>query len=263
MDRRLMCVFAHPDDESLGMGGTLAKYAAEGAEICLVSATRGERGWGGRQEAYPGEQELGRMREAELRCAAQTLGVKEVRFLGYMDGEVDKAEPQEIIGRIAAEMRRFKPHVVVTFGPDGAYGHPDHIAVSQFTCAAVVEASQFGSDGGWEGVLKLYYMVDALDLVELVKQAIGGIRFPVDGAMREHFGWQDWMITTRIDATGYWQTAWKAVQCHASQLVGMGALRQMTPEQHQRVWGMGTFYRAFSRTNGGRQVERDLFEGIG
>jgi LmbE family N-acetylglucosaminyl deacetylase len=86
----------------------------------------------------------------------------------------------------------------------------------------------------------------------------------VDGVMREHVGWQEWMITTRIDATRYWETAWKAVQCHSSQLVGMmSALNQMTPEIHQRVWGKGTFYRAFSRVNGGRQVEQDLFEGIG
>jgi LmbE family N-acetylglucosaminyl deacetylase len=265
MSKRLMCVFAHPDDESLGMGGTLAKYAAEGAELALVTATRGERGWGGRREENPGPQALGRIREAELRCTAEVLGIKDLTFLGYMDGEVDKAAPAEIVERIAREIRRFKPQVVVTFGPDGAYGHPDHIAISQFTSAAVVmaaNASQAGlQDLSPHTVLKLYYMADSLELVELVKQVLGGIQFTVDGKLRQHVGWLDWMITTRIDASAYWQTAWQAIQCHTTQLVGMSGLSQMTPEQHCMAWGTGTFYRAFSLVNGGRRGEKDLFEG--
>lgn len=265
MVRKLMCVFAHPDDESLAMGGTLAKYAAEGVEICLVTATRGQRGWGGRKDDYPGAQKLGEMREAELRCAAKTLGVKEVVFLGYMDGEVDRVEPGEIIEKIAAEIRRFQPQVVVTFGPEGAYGHPDHIAISQFSAAAVVVAAA-GTTAHL--VSKLYYTVDSLELVALVKEVMGGIDFEVDGKMREHTGWKDWMITTHVDASGYWQTAWEAIQCHATQMVGMAALKKMTPEQHRQAWGTGNFYRPFSLVKGaaagysGRKVEEDLFVGI-
>lgn len=259
MKKKLMCVFAHPDDESLAMGGTLAKYAAEGVEICLVTATRGQRGWGGRKTDYPGAERLGEMREAELRCAAQRLGVKEVVFLGYMDGEVDHCVPGEIIRKIAAEIERFQPQVVVTFGPEGAYGHPDHIAVSQFTAAAVVRAA---AEDPAHQVAKLYYTVDSLELVKLIEEVMGGIHFAVDGQMREHTGWKDWMITTRVDASAYWQTAWEAIQCHATQLAGMAGLRKMTPEQHQMAWGKGNFYRQFSLVNGGRKVEEDIFEGI-
>jgi len=266
MNRKLMCVFAHPDDESLGMGGTLAKYAAQGVETSLVVATRGERGWGGRKEEYPGEMELGRIREAELRCTAQVLGIKELNFLGYMDGEVARVKPMEIIQRIAGEIRRFQPQVVVTFGPDGAYGHPDHVAISQFTSAALLAAAEAGFPGlehlPGHRVLKLYYMIDSLELVDLIKEVIGGIQFPVDGKVRQHVGWLDWMITTRIDASAYWQKAWEGIECHTSQLVGMSALLQMTPEQHQRAWGTGTFYRAISLVNGGRAIEQDLFEGV-
>jgi LmbE family N-acetylglucosaminyl deacetylase len=275
MTRKLMCVFAHPDDESLGMGGTLAKYAAEGIEIALVTATRGERGWGGRPEAYPGAEALGRVREQELRCAAETLGIGDLTFLGIMDGEVDQAEPGEIISRIAKEICRFQPQVVVTFGPDGAYGHPDHIAISQFTSAAVTAAAAGGAPGllpahavlthavpSVHQVQKLYYMVDSLELVELVKQVMGGIAFQVDGKMRYHVGWEEWMITTRIDATAYWEAAWRAIQCHTSQLVGMAALHQLTSDQHRQAWGTGNFYRVFSLVNGGRKVEEDLFEGL-
>jgi LmbE family N-acetylglucosaminyl deacetylase len=266
MSKKLMCVFAHPDDESLGMGGTLAKYAAEGVEIALVTATRGERGWGGRREEYPGAQALGRIREAELRCAADVLGIKDLTFLGYMDGEVDKAASAEIVLSIAREIRRFKPQVVVTFGPDGAYGHPDHIAISQFTSAAVIMAANASQSGLQElsphTVLKMYFMEDTLELVDLVKQVLGGIQFTVDGKLRQHVGWLDWMITTRIDASAYWQGGWQAIQCHMTQLVGMAGLHQLTPEQHRKAWGTGTFYRAFSLVNGGRKIEDDLFEGI-
>ena len=145
---RLMCVLAHPDDESLGTGGILARYAAEGIETYLVTATRGERGWPGRPEDYPGLQELGRIREAELRWAAENLGVREVSFLDYVDGDLDQADPSQVIGQIAAQLRRVRPHVVVTFGPDGIYGHPDHIAISQFTTAATVAAADAGYGAG-------------------------------------------------------------------------------------------------------------------
>src|SRR6187401_166300 len=126
-----MCVLAHPDDESLGNGGTLARYAAEGVETYLATATRGERGWNGPPDAYPGPEALGRTREAELRAAAAELGLREVSFLDYIDGDLDQADPAEAVGRIGAVLRRVRPHVVITFGPDGAYGHPDHIAICQ------------------------------------------------------------------------------------------------------------------------------------
>jgi LmbE family N-acetylglucosaminyl deacetylase len=141
---RLMCVLAHPDDESLGMGGTLAKYAAEGVETYLVTATRGERGWFGDEKEYPGLEALGKIREVELHNAASELGIREVNFLDYIDGDLDKADPAEAITKIVSHLRRIRPHVVITFDPNGAYGHPDHIAICQFTTAAVLAAADLG-----------------------------------------------------------------------------------------------------------------------
>ena len=94
---RLLCVLAHPDDESLGTGGILAKYSAEGVETYLLTATRGERGWPGKPEENPGLTALGRIREAELQAAAAILGLHEVTFLDYLDGDVDQADPAEAI----------------------------------------------------------------------------------------------------------------------------------------------------------------------
>src|SRR5688500_3136236 len=135
---RLMAVFAHPDDESLATGSLLARYAAEGVETYLITATRGERGWSGPADENPGLEALGRMREAELMAAAQVLALREVNLLDYIDGDLDAADPQEATSQIVAHLRRVQPQVVVSFGPDGAYGHPDHIAISQLALAAIV-----------------------------------------------------------------------------------------------------------------------------
>src|SRR4051812_48711123 len=147
---KLMAILAHPDDESLGFGGTLAKYAAEAVEIHLLTATRGERGRFGANGKGADPAEVGRVREGELRAAAAVLGIGDVSILGYPDGNVDQIEPGIAISAIAGHIRRIRPDVVVTFGPEGAYGHPDHIAISQFTTAAVVcasDAGYFADDG--------------------------------------------------------------------------------------------------------------------
>src|SRR5262249_53361398 len=99
MPFRLMAVLAHPDDESLGVGGTLAKYASGGIDVFLVTATRGDngrfRGIRRGDPDHPGRQALGDIREQELRAAAATLGVREVSLLGYEDGQLDRANPRE------------------------------------------------------------------------------------------------------------------------------------------------------------------------
>src|SRR5512143_348148 len=114
---KLLCALAHPDDESLGLGGALAKYAAEGVETYLITATRGEHGWWGEAADYPGPIGLGQIREAELRAAAEVLHLHEVHFLNYIDGELDRAEPRAAVAQIVAHLRRIRPDVVVTFGP--------------------------------------------------------------------------------------------------------------------------------------------------
>lgn len=264
---KLLAVFAHPDDESMGMGGTLAKYSTEGVETHLVCASRGERGWSGPEEQDPGPQRVGEIRARELANAVDVLGVKSLAFLDYLDGDVDQADPAEVIAKIAAHIRRIQPQVVVTFPPDGGYGHPDHIAVSQFTSAAVVCAA----DANYKDaenlpahrVSKLYYMVDSADFVNSILPYFGEITFPVDGQMREEVAWHDWAITTRIDTSGYCRTAWRAIQCHQSQLATLAPLVELDEDILFSILArQGTFYRAFSLVNGGRGKETDLFEGL-
>jgi LmbE family N-acetylglucosaminyl deacetylase len=259
-----MCVLAHPDDESMGTGSTLAKYAAEGVETYLVMATRGERGWNGDPDAYPGLEGLGKLREAELMQAAKILGIGHVEFLDYIDGDLDKADPRQAIAKIVTHLRRFRPHVVVTFGPDGAYGHPDHIAISQFTTASLVCAADASYDvpGEPHRVSKLYYWVGDQKLFELFQAGFGATVMRIDEVDRSEVIWKDWAITTRIDGEHYWRAAWQAVASHRSQLPNYERLQQLSDDHHRQLWGRQPYYRALSLVNGGRAVETDLFEGI-
>jgi len=264
---KLLAVFAHPDDESMGMGGTLAKYSAEGVETYYICASRGERGWFGPREENPGLQRLGQLRTHELENAVNELGIKGLYFLDYIDGDVDQADHCQAIGKIVTHIRCIQPQVIVTFPPDGNYGHPDHIAVGQFTSAAIVCAA----DSSYQDaetlpayrVSKLYYMVDSENFISLIAPFMGDMTFPVDDQLRGVVAWKEWMITTRIDMSTYCHAAWRAIQCHESQLSTLGALAEMHEDAAVAVLAMqGTFYRAFSLVNSGRKSESDLFEGL-
>ncbi len=132
---RILGVFAHPDDESFCAGGTLAKYAEAGAEIMVVSATRGDAGQI-RDARVATRRTLGLVRERELGLACERLGIQHAVCLDYGDGTLKDVEPQALTRDVARIVREFKPDAVITFGPDGGYGHPDHIAIGTATTAA-------------------------------------------------------------------------------------------------------------------------------
>lgn len=265
MPLRLMAVLAHPDDESLGFGGTIAKYAAEGVETFVLTATRGERGrYRGHRDApeHPGPARLGEIREQELRAACETLGAREVTLLGYRDAELDRADPREAVALIAGHLRRVRPHVVITFGADGAYGHPDHIAIAQFATAAALSASSPGPGGAPHTVSKLYYMAWSEAVWDVYQKAFSALGSMVDGVQRRAVAWPDWAITTIVDAGDHWDTVWRAVSCHASQVATYERLHALGPEDHRVIWGRQCYYRVFSLVNGGRAKETDLFDGL-
>jgi LmbE family N-acetylglucosaminyl deacetylase len=267
-----MCVLAHPDDESLGTGGTLARYSNEGVATYVVTATRGERGRYLENQVSPGPEIVGRTREAELHAAARELGVSDVRILGYPDGGLDQVDPAAAIENIVRHVRRVKPQVVITFAPDGAYGHPDHIAISQFTTAALVCAADplfvtTGTDAGAppdqpHRVAKLYYIVWSDTKWSAYEAALRRLVVRVDGEERENVPWPRWAITTVIDTTAVWKQVWRAVSCHRTQMSIYARFHDLTDEHQQALWGSQEFYRAFSTVNGGRVQESDLFEGV-
>jgi LmbE family N-acetylglucosaminyl deacetylase len=260
-----MCVLAHPDDESLAVGGTLARYADQGAETHVVLATRGERGRCGAARERPSAEILGRIREQEARDAAAVLGVRELRFLDLPDGGVDKVVPTVAISRIASELRRVRPQVVITLPPDGGYGHPDHIGVCQFTTAAVLFAADPGRAAGGAQpcvVSKLYYVAWTGTMWDAYQSLFSPLRFVVDSVVRQPVPWPDWAVTSVIDVRDYCDTMWKAVRCHRTQTERASGLEQSGEAPSRNLWSRERFYRAISLVNGGRTIETDLFEGL-
>ncbi len=134
-NRRLLGIFAHPDDESRIVGGTLAKYASEGVTISLVVATRGEVGSCGEPPLCTPE-ELPQVREAELRDACAILGVHDLTILDYRDGTLADVDGDALTGQLVTAIRRVRPQVVLTFGPEGRTLHPDHIVIHETATAA-------------------------------------------------------------------------------------------------------------------------------
>ncbi len=182
-------MIAHPDDESFPMGGTLAKYAAVGVRVVLVSATRGEAGIPGLSSI-----ETAHLRAAELTAAAQVLGISRLEFLGYLDGEFDRADNEEVIEKLMKIIQQEKPDAVITFGADGISGHPDHIAAHRFATHAFVRS-------GIQG--RLFYMLPS----EATQQGCG-----IPPSQQMVGG-----PVASIDITDYRVSKVRAMKCHASQ----------------------------------------------
>jgi LmbE family N-acetylglucosaminyl deacetylase len=163
-DRSLMCVLAHPDDETFGPGGTIAKYAREGVRVSVVIATSGQAGRSAGLGSTP--EELGRIREDEARAAGRFLGVQAIHFFGYMDGKLDEVGEAEVEERVTRLIREERPDVVITFGPEGAGNeHRDHRRISLITTRAIKIAADpdrlkdhFGAGLAPHLVKKFYYM---------------------------------------------------------------------------------------------------------
>ncbi len=264
--RRLLAVLAHPDDESFAIGGTIARYASGGVSVHLVTATSGQSGRWFHGEDRPDDDEVGRVREKELRDAADVLGIREVHLLGYRDGALDRLEPREAVAKIADHIRRIRPQVVVTFDPFGVYGHPDHVAICRLTNAAVVEAAGAPMPHRIE---RLFYAV-----MDRARRDALGAAFPhlaerLEAKGRDIVLWPEWGVTTRVDARTHAERVRRAISCHRTQVALYGDLDRIPDERHRELWGVQPFWlaanlgRARIGRPGSRGIEEDLFAGIG
>lgn len=235
MKRKLLAVFAHPDDESFGPGGTLAKYAREGVKIHILCASRGESGNG-----------TGETRTKELLEAAKVLGIKEVEFLDFKDGEISNNQYHALAEKISSKIKSFKPQVVITFDLTGGSGHLDHIAVALTTTYAFTR----------QKVAKKLYYVCGLFFGLPAKTA--------SLFRRKYFiyippGRSDQEITTVIDVSDVWDTKVEAMKKHESQIKDLKNLLKiykLLPKEER-------FILFDEKETGQRIKERDLFEGIG
>lgn len=279
MASTLLALFAHPDDESFAAGGTLARYAHAGIRVVLVTATRGEAGIVHDQGVGPVE-DMGTLRERELRCACRALGVEEVRLLGYRDsgmaGSPDndhprafcRAEADEVTRRILELFCEFRPDVVLTFGPDGGYGHPDHLAIHRHTSAA------------WERTAdpalcpfpprKLYYTAISAATFRRLREAMWrqGLIHQLPGEEEiARRGAPEEAITTAIDIRDYLEHKTAALRCHRTQLAPDHPWLTAPPEFRREYMGYEYFSLAGVRGRPGpgnpqEMKETDLFAGL-
>src|SRR2546421_1717784 len=228
LDNRLglLAVFAHPDDESLAMGGTLARYAHAGVEVSLLCATRGE--WGLISDPTLATREnLPEVREGELRAACQVLGISQLHFLDCPDSNVNHTDWPEVEEKIVRHIRKMRPDVIVTFGPDGLYGHPDHIAVGTLATDAFKSAGDASryTEQLEQGLQphrasKLYYAQFPQTLAaELIASLSVAHDSPqIWGFDADLFGVPEELITTRVDVGDEVLKKLEALRCHRTQL---------------------------------------------
>lgn len=284
--RILLAVFAHPDDESFGPGGTLARYAAEGADVHLICATNGEVGAMGK-EFMAGYCEPADRRVAELRCAANTLGLRGLHLLGYRDSGMAgsphndhpdclaQADTQEVAARVTGYIRELRPQVVLTFDPIGGYKHPDHIAahraaVAAFHAAGDPAAYPEQTDQGLtpHQPQKLYYtglprralrwMVRLMPLLGRDPTAFGkngDINLVEIAAV-------DFPLTARLDVGDYLAVKKAAAACHRSQNGQSGLFDRLPGWLVRKIGSTESFTRAYPEVGPDEPVETDLFSGV-
>jgi LmbE family N-acetylglucosaminyl deacetylase len=288
--KRLLFIFPHPDDETFGTGGSIAKYAREGTDVHYACGTRGEVGTVDAErlkpyEHLPEDQRVGALRGQELRCAADKLGLTGLHFLGYRDSGMTgspestdpraliNAKPDEVTRKLVELIRSIKPQVVVTFDPFGGYGHPDHIflhhrATEAFQAAG--DPNRFPDAGAPYQPQKLYWHVFPKALFNFVikvslflrpKKNKFGRNNDIDIAeIAKH----DYPPTTQIDIWPYITVKRAASQCHASQLSGSGGgfFDRVPRIFHRRLMGYEHFRLVEPAPNGQLRKEKDLFEQV-
>lgn len=267
--RTLMAVFAHPDDEAFGMGGTLAKYAAEGCDVYLVTATRGEAG----EIASPdlaNAANLPEVRERELRCACQAYGIHPPRFLGYLDGQLATVHQGQAVAKVVRLIRELRPQVLITFGPDGIYGHYDHIAAHRWaTIAADLAADadcfpdRLTDACRPHRVSKLYFRVLPQEQIEARSEEGKPAAAMMDGVPFYLVGYPGEAITTVIDVSDHVEAKMRGIRCHATQVRPDSAFVKAPQEAMRQPWFREEHY-ILARSPVGRPagVETDLFAGL-
>jgi len=222
----LLAVFAHPDDETFRPGGTLALLARRGVRVQVLTATRGQAGsCGDPPLCTPAE--LPTVREHELRCACAALGLELPRILDYRDGHLDEADADGLIAAILDVVREVRPQVMLSFGPDGLSGHPDHIAIGRCAAEAFRRAGE---------VAALYTVA----VPRSVAERLGiGRACPVP----------DEEIALTVDVTPAWEQKLAAMRCHATQW-SASPLTRASEERQRLFFGMEHFVRAAFRQPG-------------
>jgi len=250
----LLAIFAHPDDESLVAGGALALYAAEGWRTALICATRGE--WGPiSDESLADYENLGETRERELREACEVLGVSWLHFLDLEDGgvaELDADEEDAALEKLARSIRELRPKIIITFGPDGLYGHADHIAIGQLATRAREMAADpnafprhMADNLTPHHAPELLYATAPRGLYPnlITRLAEAGLETHLWGIPPEQFGVSLEEITLTYDVTPFLDRKLAALRRHRTQLDDSHAFTHLTLDIAVEFFGSEFFRR--------------------
>src|SRR6266568_5418236 len=275
--KRLLGVFAHPDDEGT-MSAASLQYSTLGVETGLVCATRGEVG----EIADPAlatRENLAQVREEEMRLAAEVLGVRNLWFLDYRDsgmaGTSENEDPRafvrasaaEVVGKLVAIIRQFRPQVIVTFDESGAYGHPDHIAIYRHTTSAfhaAADAAQYPELGPAYSVAKLYYSAFPRSRIRAIAEWMRSQNYESSfrGLDPEKLGIPDEQISIWLNVEQWAETKDRSWAMHRTQMDPNSFMAQL-PEEIQRKWRSFEYYQlAASRVGPDVEGENDLFAHI-
>lgn len=229
--RRMLAIFAHPDDETFLAGGTLAKYAATGWRVFALSATRGEAGQRGDYEDDDlSSPEFALLRQREMEAACAVLGIEKPHFLSCADGGIARDCRGFATAKIVRFVRDLKPNIVMTFGPEGVSGHADHVAIGEIVTVAAQDA----------GISSLYYVLGTKSLPTCCLRENAVPSLPV---------------TTVIDVSGFGKRKLEAMRCYRSQ-------KHMLPEDPAVIRdilnGKENFHRAIPVPDG-EKIEDHLF----
>jgi LmbE family N-acetylglucosaminyl deacetylase len=247
-NRRLLAVFAHPDDESFRPGGTLAMLDRWGVRVWVLCATRGEAGVHGLAP-----EQAGQVRQAELQCACHALGIEPPRLLDYRDGTLPQVDEEQAIEQVVRAVRELRPQVLLTWPPDGVSGHPDHVAVSRWTGEAFQRAADPAAypEHEAEGLSPhtaagLYHIVVPRSLAEALK-------------MNHLHTVPDEAVTLAVDVSAVWEAKMTAIRCHRTQM-GRSPILDAPEEKRRLFLGTEYFRLATARPDLPAGSEENFFE---
>jgi N-acetyl-1-D-myo-inositol-2-amino-2-deoxy-alpha-D-glucopyranoside deacetylase len=275
----LLAFHAHPDDETIAMGGTMAKYASAGIPVVVVTATDGALGEvHNYDDPGPIKERLAEVRAEEIRAALDILGVKDQEFLGYRDSGMMgwetnhhpncfwQADHQEAARRLVSLIRKYRPEVMTIYDPHGGYGHPDHINVHRIGIDAFYASDdemRFPLSKGEEGwrPAKLYMTARPRTRMAAwaeMRLSEGSIDAETAERMRQS-GVPDDLVTCLVDVREYVETKLNALRAHRTQIPPDWPMLTVPEDRKDEVLGREAFVRVFGPTGA---VETDLFEGI-
>jgi LmbE family N-acetylglucosaminyl deacetylase len=247
--RSILSIFAHPDDESYGVGGTLAKYHHEGVRLTLITLTDGGSG---SKRLHPGilpDAPLGKCRLKELEMACEVLGIDRLVTLGLLDGGLNKTDPKLIVDKIVPIILEERPDIIITFHPNGLSGHKDHIATTKATKAAFFKAAEANGFLPPHQVKKFYYYSISPSMATILREL-----YP----QKNYYSIKKNEATTIVNIKPFVAQRLEALKCHQTQFSMKKYVEDVITARFYREY----FQRYYPAPQPREPRETDLFEGI-